>query len=89
MGERQQCEWGFESLCLQERMKPEGQYPVGDCFACGAKDIPFGVLLIKIEGGEYSALTYCLKCHQPVKNLKAKGYVSLQDLEDAGWASEL
>ena len=72
-------------------MKPEPDseyyYPIADCTTCGAKDVPFNITWLPDSGG-YRQLTYCLNCHQgDPKNIK--GYVSLIELEEMEWDSEL
>ena len=63
-------------------------YPIIDCPICGKPDVPVGELSF-IEDGMFKILKYCLNCHQIVKEVIPKGYMSTLELEEEGWDIEL
>jgi len=76
-----------------EQMKPEPDdeyiYPIADCTRCGAKEVPFNTVWWSSLDGELVKLTYCLNCQQGEEMVNIKGYVSLLELEDLEWDTEL
>ena len=75
-------------------MKPESDfdyiYPVSDCPNCGKQDVPFGTLYFQDEFGMPQAMIYCLSCHTKIeKMVLIKGYLSILEMEESGWNSEL
>jgi len=72
---------------LKQEPDDEYYYPIADCTTCGAKDVPFNTVWL-LDGSNYRQLTYCLNCHDgEPRNIK--GYISLIDLEDSEWDTEL
>ena len=73
-------------------MKPEPDldyiYPVADCPNCDKRDMPFGTLSY-IVNGILKTMTYCLNCHNSVEEIVPKGYLSMLELEDSEWNTEL
>ena len=73
-------------------LKPEPDfeyvYPIIDCPICGEINVPVSQLHL-INDGLPKTINYCLKCHQVIEELKPKGYVSMLELEEIGWDSEL
>ncbi|MDD5397538.1 MAG: hypothetical protein PHU70_00525 [Dehalococcoidia bacterium] len=67
----------------------ENCYPVSDCPNCKAIDVPFVIYPIPGPNNIYSSVISCLNCHQEVPQLRAKGFVSLIDLEAKEWDREL
>ena len=61
----------------------ENCFPVGDCTTCGRKRVPFAYT------NTTPPIGYCLNCHNAVENTKARGYVSLVDLEESEWDIEI
>ena len=73
---------------LKPKPSDEYYYQIADCTTCGAKDVPFNIAWLSGEGGIQIRLTYCLNCHDgELKNIK--GYVSLLNLEEEEWDTEL
>lgn len=64
-------------------------YPIADCTKCGAKEVPFNAVWMPSSGGEMIKLTYCLNCQDGEEMDNIKGYMSLLELEDLGWDTEL
>ena len=73
---------------LKDRIKLDkkspGDYPVVDCPLCNKKDVPVAFLYFEIK-----PIPYCLGCHCVIEKLEPKGYVSLIDLEECEWNSEI
>ena len=63
-------------------------YPIADCTKCEAKEVPFSTVWLPYEDG-YKKITYCLNCHDGEEMENIKGYISLLELEEAEWVSEL
>lgn len=64
-------------------------YPIIDCPICGKVGVPVGEFSF-LENDSYKITKYCLNCHQTINEmLTPKGYVSILELEEEGWDTEL
>ena len=71
------------------KSKPDDDhiYPIADCTKCGSKEVPFNTVWWPYEDG-YRKVTYCLNCHYGEPE-NIKGYISLLELEEMEWDTEL
>ena len=79
----------LEKEIAANRLKPEDSFnifPVMDCTSCGRANMPFGEMPFLVD---YKLVYYCLNCQVMVGLIKPKGYVSLLDLEETGWSTEI
>ena len=76
---------------LSSRMKPiqdeEYCFPVYDCTNCRKKNVPFNEYWTDRE--PFIKFIYCLNCLQTTEIIKPSGYVSMIDLEEMEWDTEL
>jgi len=77
---------------LTGRLKSQSDYycyPVVDCPECKETDVPYGVFSSS-NSEEYITHYYCLNCkHSTLQKPEIKGWITLLDLEECGWDSEL
>jgi len=70
---------------LERRLKSEGNIPVIDCIVCGKTDVPVFYTTI-----DFRPAPYCLCCHIIIPtNFVPKGFVTMIDLEETEWDSEI
>lgn len=64
-------------------------FPVVDCPKCKLIAAPYGISVLS-NGIEYITRWYCLNCgHSVLERPDIKGWVSLVDIEEANWETEL